>query len=149
MCQMTEAKYRCVSVSSWPLALALFAQRALAEETFIVAPQTVADEKAVFATVESANIVPARARIGGTVVQLAVRRGRSTSRKARWWRLSATRSSRCSSSRSMRRSPAFKRSLTRRKTDLAREQELFAQRNGRESGARSRRGRPSMSPPTR
>ena len=56
-------------------ALALFAQRALAQETFVVAPQSVADEKAVFATVESANIIPARARIGGTVVQLAVQRG--------------------------------------------------------------------------
>jgi RND family efflux transporter MFP subunit len=55
--------------------LALVAQRALAEETFVVAPQTVADEKAVFATVESANVIPARARIGGTVVQLAVQRG--------------------------------------------------------------------------
>ena len=29
----------------------------------------------MFATVESANIVPARARIGGTVVQLAVQQG--------------------------------------------------------------------------
>ena len=48
---------------------------ASAEETFVVAPQTVADEKAVFATVESANVVPARARIGGTVVELAVQRG--------------------------------------------------------------------------
>ena len=56
-------------------ALALFAQRALAEETFVAAPQTASDEKAVFATVESANIVPARARIGGTVVQLEVQRG--------------------------------------------------------------------------
>ena len=56
-------------------ALALFTQRALAEETFIVAPQTVGDEKAVFATVESANVIPARARIGGTVIQLAVKRG--------------------------------------------------------------------------
>ncbi len=55
--------------------LALFAQRAFAEDTFAVAPQTVADEKAVFATVESANVIPARARIGGTVVQLAVQRG--------------------------------------------------------------------------
>lgn len=35
----------------------------------------VADEKAVFATVESRNVVPARARIGGTVAQLAVRPG--------------------------------------------------------------------------
>lgn len=56
-------------------AVALLGQRALAEGTFIVAPQVVADEKAVFATVESANIVPARARIGGTVVQLMVRQG--------------------------------------------------------------------------
>jgi len=55
--------------------LTLFAQRALAQDTFVAAPQTVADEKAVFATVESANVIPARARIGGTVVQLAVLRG--------------------------------------------------------------------------
>jgi RND family efflux transporter MFP subunit len=56
-------------------ALALLAQAALAEETFTVAPKAVADEKAVFATVESANVVPARARIGGTVVELAVKEG--------------------------------------------------------------------------
>jgi len=55
--------------------LALIAQHALAQETFVVAPQTITDEKAVFATVESTNIVPARARIGGTVVELAVRIG--------------------------------------------------------------------------
>lgn len=54
---------------------ALLAQRALAQETFVVAPKTLADEKAVFATVESANVVPARARIGGTVVELAVKEG--------------------------------------------------------------------------
>ncbi len=56
-------------------ALALFSQRALAQETFIVAPKMIADEKAVFATVESANVVPARARIGGTVVELTVKEG--------------------------------------------------------------------------
>jgi RND family efflux transporter MFP subunit len=56
-------------------ALTLFAQAALAEQTFVVAPKTVADEKAVFATVESTNVVPARARIGGTVVDLAVKEG--------------------------------------------------------------------------
>jgi RND family efflux transporter MFP subunit len=56
-------------------ALTLFAQRALAQETFVVAPKAVADEKAVFATVESANVVPARARIGGTVVELTVKKG--------------------------------------------------------------------------
>ncbi|MBK5959992.1 efflux transporter periplasmic adaptor subunit [Rhodoplanes elegans] len=43
--------------------------------TLTVASAAVADEKAVFATVESANVVPARARIGGTVVRLAVRYG--------------------------------------------------------------------------
>lgn len=55
--------------------LAMLCQRAFAQEAFVVTPQTVADEKAVFATVESAKIVPARARIGGTVAQLAVRQG--------------------------------------------------------------------------
>ncbi|MGP0095365.1 MAG: efflux RND transporter periplasmic adaptor subunit [Xanthobacteraceae bacterium] len=48
---------------------------ARAEERFTVAPISVADEKAVFATVESASIEPARARIGGTVAALAVREG--------------------------------------------------------------------------
>ena len=55
--------------------LAVVAQRAFAEESFVVGPKTVADEKAVFATVESANVVPARARIGGTVVELSVKEG--------------------------------------------------------------------------
>ena len=44
-------------------------------ETLTVAPRSVADEKAVFATVESISVVPARGRIGGTVVQLNVREG--------------------------------------------------------------------------
>jgi len=47
---------------------------ALAAE-MTVHPVQLADEKAVFATVESRNVVPARARIGGTVVELAVREG--------------------------------------------------------------------------
>jgi RND family efflux transporter MFP subunit len=53
----------------------LSAHAARAQETFTVAPKQVADEKAVFATVESANIVPARARIGGTVAELKVKDG--------------------------------------------------------------------------
>ncbi len=57
------------------LLLALLAQRALAQESFTVTPKQAADEKAVFATVESANIVPARARIGGTVAELSVKEG--------------------------------------------------------------------------
>jgi RND family efflux transporter MFP subunit len=44
-------------------------------KTYQVQPTMVADEKAVFATVQSANVVPARARIGGTVVELKVRQG--------------------------------------------------------------------------
>jgi len=57
------------------IALSLFAQHALAAASFTVASRRVADEKAVFATVEASNIVPARARIGGTVEQLALRQG--------------------------------------------------------------------------
>ncbi len=46
-----------------------------AAETLTVASRSVADEKAVFATVESISVVPARGRIGGIVVQLNVREG--------------------------------------------------------------------------
>ena len=42
---------------------------------YTLSPQAIADEKAVFATVESLNVVPARARIGGTVAVLSVRNG--------------------------------------------------------------------------
>lgn len=48
---------------------------ALAQETFLVAQSILADRKAVFGTVESSNVVAARARIGGTIVHLAVREG--------------------------------------------------------------------------
>jgi RND family efflux transporter MFP subunit len=58
-----------------PVLLALLSQQALAQETFTVEPKAVTDEKAVFATVESANVVPARARIGGTVAELSVKEG--------------------------------------------------------------------------
>jgi RND family efflux transporter MFP subunit len=49
-------------------------------ETLAVAPRSVADEKAVFATVESVSVVPARGRIGGTIVQLNVREGDAVAR---------------------------------------------------------------------
>src|SRR5215471_14714116 len=49
-------------------------------ETLTVAQQSVADEKAVFATVESISVVPARSRIGGTVAQLNVREGDAVTR---------------------------------------------------------------------
>ena len=50
-------------------------QAAAAAEMFTVMQTTVADEKAVFATVESTSVVPARARIGGTVAELTVKEG--------------------------------------------------------------------------
>lgn len=50
-------------------------QPASAEDVFVVAPASVSDQKAVFATVESRRIVPARARIGGTVAELTVKEG--------------------------------------------------------------------------
>ncbi len=48
---------------------------ARADTTFTVHVAAIADQKAVFATVESPNVVPARARIGGTVASLSVRHG--------------------------------------------------------------------------
>jgi RND family efflux transporter MFP subunit len=56
-------------------ATGLSATPATAAETLVVARQSIADEKAVFATVESTSVVPARGRIGGTVAQLNVREG--------------------------------------------------------------------------
>jgi RND family efflux transporter MFP subunit len=49
-------------------------------ETIDVVERKVADEKAVFATVESISVVPARSRIGGTVAQLNVREGDAVTR---------------------------------------------------------------------
>jgi len=46
-----------------------------AADNLTVALRPVADEKAVFATVESVSVVPARGRIGGIIVQLNVREG--------------------------------------------------------------------------
>ena len=57
------------------LLLAASIGRSYADSTFTVQRVEFADQKAVFATVESPNVVPARARIGGTVVSLAVREG--------------------------------------------------------------------------
>ena len=48
---------------------------AVAAETYVVAPASIADEKAVFATVEAPKPVPARVRTGGTVAQLTVKEG--------------------------------------------------------------------------
>jgi len=48
---------------------------ASAASTFTVEPVTTTDEKAVFATVESLDVVPARVRTGGTIANLAVKEG--------------------------------------------------------------------------
>ena len=52
-----------------------FAATALAAENFTVQSSNLTDEKAVFATVESRDVVPARTRIGGTIATLTVREG--------------------------------------------------------------------------
>ncbi|EJW11022.1 hypothetical protein A33M_3633 [Rhodovulum sp. PH10] len=57
------------------LALAALLASPAAAAPFTVKVHPVADEKAVFATVESADVVPARARIPGTVVRLEVKEG--------------------------------------------------------------------------
>ena len=57
------------------LGVAVAVGRAEAQAPFTVMLKPLADEKAVFATVESQNVVPARTRIGGTVVDLNVRDG--------------------------------------------------------------------------
>lgn len=57
------------------LLAAVLQHAAVAEEILVAAPMLVRDQKAVFATVESTSIVPARARIGGTVVALNVKEG--------------------------------------------------------------------------
>jgi len=59
---------------------ALLLPMAAPAQTFNVVQRTVSDEKAVFATVESISVVPARSRIGGTVVRLNVREGDAVTR---------------------------------------------------------------------
>ena len=63
-------------------------------ETLTVVQRSIADEKAVFSTVESISVVPARSRIGGTVAQLHVREGDAVTR-GQGSRSSGTKSSRC------------------------------------------------------
>ena len=54
---------------------AISAVPALAQPEFVVAQQEVPDRKAVFGTVQSVDVVAARARIGGTIRGLAVDEG--------------------------------------------------------------------------
>ncbi|MCK9550873.1 efflux RND transporter periplasmic adaptor subunit [Aquamicrobium sp.] len=61
---------------SFFLAAALAAAApALAAETLVLAPQAVPEWKAVYGRVEARDLVPARARIGGTVIELLVFEG--------------------------------------------------------------------------
>jgi len=62
-----------LTVSGLLLVLSMSASAA----EFTVKQTATQDEKAVFATVESTSIVPARARIGGTIVDLGIREGDS------------------------------------------------------------------------
>ncbi len=68
------AMRRLLAVAATTLLLA-GAARAQTPPPFTVTLTPLADEKPVFATVESRNVVPARARIGGTVLELSVRDG--------------------------------------------------------------------------
>ena len=77
--KMVDRSMRRLMALSLAVAAVLRAASADAE-TLTVAPRSVADEKAVFATVESISVVPARGRIGGTIVQLNVREGDAVTR---------------------------------------------------------------------
>ena len=72
-------------------ALLLLAGASHAASTYTVEPVAAADDKAVFATVESLEIVPARVRTGGTIASLSVKRATGSS-AARSWLRSAIRS---------------------------------------------------------
>jgi RND family efflux transporter MFP subunit len=62
------------------LAAAMLPSALASAETLTVVQRSTADEKAVFATVESISVVPARSRIGGTVAELHVREGDAVTR---------------------------------------------------------------------
>ncbi len=62
-------------VLRWTLAFLLCAVAAHAQGDFTVATTTIAAQKAVFATIEASHVVPARTRIGGTLVSFLVQDG--------------------------------------------------------------------------
>lgn len=57
------------------LMVALLVSGAASAQTLTVATTELRDEKAVFATVESLNLVPARVRTGGTIASLTIKEG--------------------------------------------------------------------------
>lgn len=66
---------RMISLAAGLLALSAITGAFAEDETITVKAVDVADWKAVFATVESQNVTPARTRIGGVVARLAVDEG--------------------------------------------------------------------------
>lgn len=66
---------RSLSVAAAAACVALSLSSAVAQESFLVEEVQRADEKAIFATVESTDVVPARARNGGVVASLSVDEG--------------------------------------------------------------------------
>jgi len=106
-------------------AMTLLSQHAFAQDTFVVALQKAADEKAVFATVESANVEPARARIGGTVVQLAVQKGDHVDRNQLVATITDEKLALQINALNAQIS-GLQAELAKAKTDLDRAQELFA-----------------------
>jgi RND family efflux transporter MFP subunit len=69
-----------IFLSLGAIAAASLTTASAAEDTFRVQQQAIEDTKAVFATVESVNEVPARARIGGTVTSLSIDEGSAVNR---------------------------------------------------------------------
>ena len=94
--------------------LALSQGAAKAAQTFTVEPVTLADEKAVFATVESIEVVPARVRTGGTIASLSVREGDRVTAGQVVATIGDEKLT-LQKDRSMRRSPAWRRSSRRRR----------------------------------
>lgn len=74
---MTRRPRHTIALARLGLAIALSATAGLAAaaETFTVAPRSIQDRKAVFATVEGKDVAVARARIAGTVRALSVDEG--------------------------------------------------------------------------
>ncbi|GAN80879.1 efflux RND transporter periplasmic adaptor subunit [Acidocella aminolytica] len=62
-------------VFRWVLIFLFVSVSAQAQSSFTVTKTTIADQKAVFATVEAANVVSARTRIGGTLISFLVQDG--------------------------------------------------------------------------
>jgi RND family efflux transporter MFP subunit len=70
-----RARHLLAALILFAASLPAVAQTAAVPTEFTVHETSLTDQKSVFATVESPNVVPARTRIGGTIASLAVRQG--------------------------------------------------------------------------